>query len=248
MYDNALIKAGLTLKQAKIYLACLELGQGTIPKIAKYAGIKRTTTYGIVDELCDLRLLKSSVKGKSQTYQAEDPENLVDLLESKKQNVQSVLPGLKELFNTHNIRPQMRFYEGKEGVKKIYEDILECSSKKVLQVVKVKEHIQALGKYSEEYFKRRAEKGIMAYDLHPKSGDIYTAQRGTTNAKYKRMVRYLPPDVFHAAMIMIYDYKVAMISTKKENFGFIIESKEFSDTLKSYFEYMWKLSSKDPEI
>jgi hypothetical protein len=54
--------------------------------------------------------------------------------------------------------------------------------------------------------------------------------------------------VFYAAMIMIYDNRVAMISTQKENFGFILESKEFSSTLRSWFEFMWKLGSKDPEI
>jgi hypothetical protein len=39
-----------------------------------------------------------------------------------------------------------------------------------------------------------------------------------------------------------------MISSKNENFGFIIESKEFSKTLKSLFDFMWKLGSTDPDI
>ena len=43
-----------------------------------------------------------------------------------------------------------------------------------------------------------------------------------------------PPDVFHASMIMLYDDKVAMISTRQENFGCILQSKEFSLTLRAF--------------
>ena len=49
-------------------------------------------------------------------------------------------------------------------------------------------------------------------------------------------------------MIMIYDNKVAMVSTKEENFGFIIESKEFSNTLGAYFDFMWGLGSREPDF
>ena len=40
MYDKVLTKSGLDRKQAKIYLACLEVGPASVPDIAKKAGIK----------------------------------------------------------------------------------------------------------------------------------------------------------------------------------------------------------------
>lgn len=84
-------------------------------------------------------------------------------------------------------------------------------------------------------------------NLFTKSGDLYSVERGVEDQKYKRQVRYLPPNVFHAAMIMIYDHKVAMVATKAENFGFIIGSKEFSNTLSAYFDFMWGLGSREPD-
>jgi hypothetical protein len=39
-----------------------------------------------------------------------------------------------------------------------------------------------------------------------------------------------------------------MASSKKENFGFIIESKEFANTIKAFFDFMWKLGSKEPDM
>ncbi len=199
--------------------------------------------------MVNMDLLRGIVTGKNQLYEAKNPESLVEMLEAKKLGLTSALPGLKELFETHNIRPQIQFFKGREGIKKIFADILNSGAKKVLQIVKNRElQSQGLDPYAREYVKRRVEKGIVAFDLHPKSGGLYTQERGTTNEKLKRYVRYLPPEVFSAAMIMVYENRVAMISTQKEDFGFILESKEFSSTMRSFFEFMWKLGSKEPDL
>ncbi|OGG73497.1 hypothetical protein A3A40_00850 [Candidatus Kaiserbacteria bacterium RIFCSPLOWO2_01_FULL_54_20] len=241
--------AGLDEKQVDVYIACLEAGPSKVPEIARQAQIKRTTTYGVVDELVSMGLLSSSYKGKTKLYAARDPEVIASLLEDRRKRVSEILPGLSELFLTHNVRPKIQFFEGREGIKKIYDDILECKSKRVQQIVRVRDHIAAVGDvFIKEYIQRRVARGIVAYDLHPKAGDLYTEERGTENLKLKRHVRYLPPNVFHAAMIMLYDHKVAMVSTKAENFGFIIESKEFSNTLGAYFDFMWGLGSKEPDL
>lgn len=249
MYENQLTGAGLTDKQAKVYLACLELGKAKTPEIAMRSGIKRTTTYGILDELVSLGLVNSAIKGKLKYFSASAPRSIIDNLEERKKEIQSILPGLEEIYASYNIRPLVQFFEGKEGVKKIFEDTLGCHEKKLYQIVKVKDFVEFVGKdYSAEYIRKRSEKNITAYSLHPKSGDTYDTIYGTKSEKWKRDVRYLPPSMFYASIIMIYDHKVVMISTKKENFGFIIESKEFTNTLKSYFDFMWNVGSKEPEL
>lgn len=248
MYEKALKQAGLTEKQASIYAVCLELGVAKAPEIAKRANIKRTTTYGILDELVTMGLITENHKGRIKFYKAQNPESLLSMLDTRKQALETALPHLKTLFSGHHFRPQIQFFEGKEGVKRIYEDTLSCVSKKIYQVVRVKDFIDFPGgDFSEQYIKKRATKKITAYALHPKSGDLYNKIYGTASADLKRNVRYLPPSAFYASMIMIYDNKVAMISTKEENFGFIIESKQFSGTLKAYFQFMWGLGSKEPE-
>lgn len=248
MYEIELTGAGLDEKQAKVYMACLELGKAKAPEIARRSGIKRTTAYGILDELTALGFVSSSAKGKLKYFSAANPKALVENLEEKKKEMQNILPALEEIYASYNIRPLVQFFEGKAGVKKIFEDTLKCKEKKICQIVRVKDFVEFVGKdYSAEYIKKRAEKNIIAYALHPKSDDIHDDTYGEESDKWKRHVRYLPPIMFYASMIMIYDYKVVMISTKKENFGFIIESKEFSNTLRAYFDFMWNAGSKNPE-
>ncbi len=119
---------------------------------------------------------------------------------------------------------------------------------KALQAAGLDEKQSAVGDaFIREFIRKRVARGIVSKVLHPKSGDLYTRERGMESPSLKRHVRYLPPHVFYAAMIMIYDQKVAMISTKEENFGFIIESRQFSNTLSAYFDFMWGLGSREPD-
>ncbi len=248
MYDSVLKQAGLEEKQAKVYLACLELGSAKAPEIAKTAEIKRTTAYGILDELAGLGLVNYSEKNKQRLYRANSPEVLADIMDRNRSALAKSLPGLEDLFATHHLRPKIQFFEGVSGVKQIYEDVLKCRTKKIRQIVNERANTDLVGEeFILNYIRRRVASGITTYDLHPKSGGIQTEMRGREDPKLKRYVRYLPPDAFYAAMIMIYDNKVAMASSKKENFGFIIESKEFTNTLATYFDFMWKLGSHEPE-
>ena len=109
MYEKSLLQAGLNEKQAKVYLACLELGNAKIPSIAKKAELKRTTVYGLVDELVALGMLSYSTKGKTKLIRAQEPKALLDMLDNKKQALERALPGLQELFGTAHIRPQLQF-------------------------------------------------------------------------------------------------------------------------------------------
>jgi len=249
MYEKALMAAGFDEKQARVYIACLEAGPSKVPEIARQADIKRTTAYGIIDELVSMGLLAASYKGKTKLFKAQDPKIIISLLEERKNKVAHILPALSERFLTHHVRPKIAFFEGREGVKKIYDDVLECTSKQVKQIVRVRQHNEAVGDaFIKEFIRKRIARGIVTHNLHPKFGDLYSKERGMEDPKLKRYVRYLPPNVFYAAIIMIYDHKVAMVSTKEENFGFIIESKEFSNTLSAYFDFMWGLGSKEPDL
>ncbi len=249
MYEKALKAAGLDEKQASIYIACLELGPSKVPEIARSAHMKRTTAYGIVDELVSMGLISESYKGKTKVYGAEDPKVIEAMLEEKKRRIAEALPGLSDLFLTHHKRPRIAFFEGREGVKKIYDDALACTTRQIKMIARVRQHNEAVGDaFVKEFIRKRIARGITARVLHPKSGDLYSSERGMEDPKLKRQVRYLPPNVFYAAMIMLYDQKVAMVSTKEENYGFIIESKEFSGTLSAYFDFMWGLGSEEPDL
>lgn len=193
-------------------------------------------------------LVSFANKGRIKLFKAQDPNTILDIMDNNKKIVAGIIPELKDIFATYHLRPKMQFFEGSQGIKRIYEDTLKCHAKKIYQIVKVKDFLKFPGgDFAKDYIQKRISKNIWAYALHPKSDDVQDEIYGRQSEKLKRQVRYLPPDMFYASMIMVYDYKVVMISTREENFGFIIESKEFFNTLKTYFDFMWKLGSRDPE-
>jgi len=49
--NETLLQMGLNEKEAKVYLACLELGGATIAEIAEKSGVKRTSIYNFLEEL-----------------------------------------------------------------------------------------------------------------------------------------------------------------------------------------------------
>ena len=80
MYESVLSKTILNEKQAQVYCACLRIGGGKVPEIAREAGIKRTTAYGILDELVKLGLVSYVFQGKQKVFRVKDPEQLIELL------------------------------------------------------------------------------------------------------------------------------------------------------------------------
>jgi len=101
-------------------------------------------------------------------------------------------------------------------------------------------------KYIENYIEKRVNKKIKAYSIHPSTNDFHNEIFAETSEKYNRVCRYVDENMFSASMIMIYDNKVAVMSTEKENFWFLIESLEFSKSMKVFFDIMWKIWIKNP--
>src|SRR3989338_2411851 len=65
-----LITGGLSENEAKIYLALLELGKGTVSEITRKANLNRTTGYDVLDGLVAKNLASVSGKEPKQEYAA----------------------------------------------------------------------------------------------------------------------------------------------------------------------------------
>ena len=69
---------GMAEKEAKVFLASLELGSSAVQEIAKKADINRATTYVIIEKLMKKGLMSSVEKGKKDFFQTEDPEKIAE--------------------------------------------------------------------------------------------------------------------------------------------------------------------------
>ena len=62
----------------------------------------------------------------------------------------------------------------------------------------------------------------------------------------KDAVAYYPQTYTNTMVCIIYDSKTAFISSRREAFGFIVESTEFAQLQRLQFETLWKISIQKP--
>ena len=233
---------GFSEKEVSVYLALLELGKGTVTQISRKAGINRPTGYHILESLAVKELVKMSGKEPKEEYIAESPDKIEKLLEERLHNAQAYLSEAKkivpELKSIHNVseRPKIYFYEGKEGLERVYEDTL-TSHETIRAYASIENMHAGLPGYFPEYYKRRAGKSIAIRAIIPNTNE--GAERKTLDAKEMRETALVPKDKFSfSPEINIYDDKI-MIASWREKLGIIIESHEIADAMKKVFELAW---------
>ncbi|MBI4022644.1 hypothetical protein HY375_00550 [Candidatus Berkelbacteria bacterium] len=124
-FDRSTFQAfGLDERAARIYLAALELGQALQLPLAKKAGIKRTTLRELLPSLLERGILQEVVRGKRKYLVARDPRELIAQQEQQLAGAQQALPALLAVQNSLAVKPQVRFYEGIEGVKQVFAETL----------------------------------------------------------------------------------------------------------------------------
>jgi len=248
MLEKELQKLGLSDKEAKVYLASMELGPSPVQAIASKAGVNRATTYVMIESLIGRGLMSSFEKGKKKFFTAESPLRLLSILhkeeaelKDKMKHLEEITPRLNAFLANVEERPRVRFYEGKEGLRAVQEDFLRTNDKRI-ETIYAAEYIRQVFTEEErkEYVAKRMKKGI-------KVRSIYTFANNTLTSKTATRCK-VPASKFPLFCdIVMYNNNVAINSLKGRLFGIIVESKEFADTMRSIFELAWEAAEKYKE-
>jgi sugar-specific transcriptional regulator TrmB len=247
MILDKLENLGLSDKESKVYLAALELGGDSIQNVAKKSGVHRATTYLCVEKLKEMGLMNEKKKGKRKVYYGEYPEKLLENIVEQQKNldqqeikIKSLLPELSAIFNFSKNRPRVKFFEGEEGLKKVYQDTL-FNNEKILAFLSVSAPDKKFVKWLYDYYApERTRCGIKAWVIAPQDEGVKKYVK--LDKKELRETKLVNPQKYPFSIeINIYgNNKVAFMSYgKKEMFGVIIESKEVHNTMKYIFELVW---------
>lgn len=236
---------GFDEKKARIYLAVLELGEAKAAEVAKKSGIERPTCYDILNKLVQDGLISFFDKRGVKHFVAEDPEKIQVRLAEKERALNQLLPELKSVYNSLKTKPKIKFFEGLAGIKTILEDTLTPHDKQLLGILSMRDLYEIPGKeFMDNYVKRRIEAKVKLRVIRSRIKEV--GETWPTNPKEYRELRYAPEKLSFPVTIYIYDNKVGIIGTKKENFGMLIESEEFFETFKNLFEVLWLVSKAGP--
>ena len=229
---------GLEEKQAKIYLAALELGPNTVLNIAEKADIKRSTAYIILKELIKKGLINITPKQKTTLYTAENPRKLLTQLKEKQRIFKKISPFLQAINNQKPIKPNVRFYQGREAMLRAYDEIYKA--KKLFFFGSIHEIMSEFPEILEKTNKIVSTKHILVKDLlcsYPE--DLKYAKKMTRLKNYK--VRILPKKFKPFSIdCAIFENRIAIFSYfKKEFIGVIIDNKGIAESFRTLHGLAW---------
>jgi HTH-type transcriptional regulator, sugar sensing transcriptional regulator len=241
--EEALGRIGIGDKRARFYLAALELGEAPVQKVAERAGISRTTAYDVLTRLTRDGLVSRIEKGGRTHIAAEDPDRLLAVLEDRRRTVEGALPELRSRYSRSAARPRIRFYEGRDGITTVLSDTLECRSKRLKGILSMTSDVfTVLGQFAmEQYVARRVAAGVHLQVVRSREQEA-GQDRWLSRAEDLRELRWAPAGAVFVMTMWTYDDKVAFISSRRENFGVIIQSEEFADLMTTLFAVLWQAS------
>src|SRR3989344_5172459 len=243
---NQLKNLGLSENEAKVYSAMLELGPATVLEISAKAGVNRPTAYVQIESLKKMGLVSTQMKGKKHIFIAESPEQLEFMidrqkseLEQKKDELQKLLPDLTAMFNVSDQKPQVRFFEGVEGLMKIQDEFLKNKSKESISMSSLDDVMNVFPAHPQKYTPRRVQRGI-------KSRLIYTSSRGAflkSDPALLGEVRFISPEKMPFNLDMsIYDDVVAIANLRGTVSGVIIKNQNIADSFRNLLNFIWNSS------
>lgn len=252
-----LTKSTLTEKEALVYVSVLELGGAFPSRIAKYAGLRRATTYDTLMAL-SIRGFVNEIKNKNKIfYQIEKPDNILKYTKSKLEKaeesvsqINEILPDIRSIYSSRLSQPKITYYSGEKGIFEIFDDMTNNQKPyEMLVFTNGKEFINVLDDnnrgFYRSYMRRKEKSGITTRTIIPDTKEDKQAKDifyKDINKRFWPNFRYIEKGRFPSASeVTIYSTnKVAIVNFKKDHeTGVIIEDQAIHDMMQTIFELSW---------
>jgi len=202
-----------------------------------YDQLKALMALNIVVEL--------DIEGKAQFAAAEMKHldallvDSIDRLSQSRDLLAAAFPSLVD--NIETVSPKLRFFEGEEGVKQLLKDIMwhDQITMSVLwpQAVMCEVFDQTFLTWFDERRKlRKISIEMVLIGSGAKEPELFCTAAADRTRTYKK-----PTPLTMASLI--YDSKVAFISSTQEAYGFIVESNEFAALQRLQWQAIWNGAS-----
>ena len=235
---------GITETESTLYELLLKLGEVPIQALIKESGLKRPTIYKALYSLEKKGIVKMREIRKKINVRPESPVKLSTMVEKKyeafqgtKETFAALLPGLASAYNFSTEKPVVRVYEGIEGLKEIYEDLL-VAKQPVYALLQAAEVEPALYEWlTTKFVKKRIKEKIHVKAIVASSAS--SMEYFKKSVEEYRIARIVNSNKFpFQHEIDIYGDKVAIIHYKKDEplIGIVIHHPQVAKTMKAWFD------------
>lgn len=246
-----LIAFGLSEKEARIYLALLELGTATANQTAEKAEVNRSSTYVVLNSLKTKGMVGCVEKSTVQEFFAISPETLIQTAESslhtveeKLERIKSILPELKGMITELPYRPKVRVFEGKNGLVQAMSETLTTQEKIIRAFTSLENMLSLMSEEFKIWVMHRITHKIQAKVIyvdnelaHAFNSPEFLGSLGSPSQLFLLAV-YLPKENYPFPIdAIIWDDKVGYLIVEGDQVTTIIlEAKEIGLVMKNMFD------------
>lgn len=252
MLRQVLEQIGLTEKEAKIYLALLEMGAQGATIISNKTQINRTTCYLILENLKEKGLISTHTEGNIQFFEAQEPSSLLTYL-NKQQNdlvaqqnmLQNNMPYLEAIKKSITGSTTTKYFKGPEGIINLYKETLTTDEKTIysfLDITKIPQDF--LNNIDKFYVIERVEKQINAKIINISKDDVGKGSKSLySDTESLREFKNIFTNQEITVEIQTIGDKTLITNFSPDNlFGVLIQNKELATTIKTLHKIMWDLN------
>ncbi len=239
---------GFEEKEVLVYLALVKKVEATALEISKATKLPRTSVYNKLEGLKARGLISSYKRNNIARYTPESLNKLLQIHKDKEKIIESIIPQIRSLSHQDELIPNARLYTGKEGMKIVFEDILETLAtepQKELLASFDPDLLKHLPKYFPEWLNRRKNMGVYTKLIVPYNKITPEYAKSNSHRETRSMPEMMPLE----CCMDIYGNKIAFFSFKNDElYSVIIESETMVMMFRQFFGFMWNMLGEKSKI
>lgn len=239
-------RLGLKDNEAQVYLTCLHARQGLyVHQIVSQTKQKRSSIDVILKRLVQDGYVDRVKTGNRYQYLPTRAETLLFRHEQLTEDLRNAVPILSRLSHSDE-QTDVRFFEGREGVRKIYDDVLlrlkfaEGERKSLLSFSNGANMMRVFPDMQKRFIDKRIQMGVWYKSIVPQSS--IKQSEYATDENQLRLIKAIDDQKFpfHVS-IETYADSLMIYSPEKPYGGVVIRNMRIADSMRSLFNLVWSL-------
>lgn len=242
-YENTLKNLGLLEKEIKVYLSLLQLGRATAYHIANRSGVKKSTTYIVLDSLINKGFAKKHRKTSTLEYIPVEPKVIFENAKQRVLDTEQDITGLQSILHQEEQNIKVTWYEGIEGIREMHQQLFKAMRGKSYisfysHIDDIPDEVLRFFQHHQEMHKKyRIKRRALTVDDAKVIEGFYA--KGL-NKLYNIQAKALPRSKYDSKIsIDVYGDSVQIFSQRAIH-GVIIEDKDIADFFRNVFEIIWE--------
>lgn len=232
---NKLQKLNLSENQARVYIALLQIGEGSALQVSRDANLPKSTTFETLKSLNEANLVSKRSRGSKNIFSITNPNIILENIREQEDVAENILPELNGFYKALAKSTRVRFFEGPKAIEVIINEVLIES--KLLKVIgSITDAVEFYPKHFPLFSKKRVLRKI---PLHLITNDSDMAQENLLlDQKQLRVTKIIKNKDF-SSMIWMWSGKIGLIATRGKQFAMIIDEPGAYGIQTTMFDLIW---------